>query len=380
MCPPERVPAREVTAARIIAYPVRAAVCHGFNQPLVVEEVDLDAPAEGEAMVRVSACGICHSDISFIDGAWGGALPAVYGHEVAGVVSAVGSGVDKVRPGSEVVVTLVRSCGRCFFCLRGEVTQCEGEFAIDDRSPLRFPDGSPVKQGLRVAGFAEFVTVDASQVVPVAPGVPPESACLLACAVATGVGAVRNTAQVPAGASVVVIGVGGVGMNSVQGAALAGAHQVIAVDVSDSRLESARLFGATHVINSKEVDALEAVRALTCGRGADYTFISAGSPAAIELGLTIPRRAGTVVIVGITATGVTVPVDPGELADGARRVLGSKMGSVRPDEDIPAMVEQYRSGRLKLDELVTARFPLDRINDALDTARRGQGLRTVIVF
>jgi S-(hydroxymethyl)glutathione dehydrogenase / alcohol dehydrogenase len=355
-------------------------VCHGFNQPLVVEDVDLDGPAEGEVMVRVSACGICHSDISFIDGAWGGALPAVYGHEVAGVVTAVGSGVEKVRPGDDVVVTLVRTCGRCFFCLRGEVTQCEGKFAIDDRGPLRFPDGTAVKQGLRVAGFAEYVTVHASQVVPIGPGVPPESACLLACAVATGVGAVRNTAQVPAGASVVVIGVGGVGLNSVQGAALAGARQVIAIDVSDSRLESARLFGATHVINSKEVDALEAVRDLTCGYGADYTFIAAGSPAAIELGLTMPRRAGTVVIVGITATGVTVPVDPGELADGARRVLGSKMGSVHPDVDIPAMVQEYRAGRLKLDELVTARFPLERINEALDTARRGQGLRTVIVF
>ena len=346
----------------------------------MVEEVDLDEPAEGEVMVRVSACGICHSDISFIEGAWGGALPAVYGHEVAGVVTAIGGGVEKVKPGSEVVVTLVRSCGQCFYCLRGEVTQCEGKFAIDERGPIRLPDGRPVKQGLRVAGFAEYVTVHASQVVPVAPGMPPESACLLACAVVTGVGAVRNTAQVPAGASVAVIGVGGVGLNSVQGAALAGARQVIAVDISDSRLESARLFGATHVVNSKQHDAAEAVKGLTEGRGADYTFISAGSPAAIELGLAMSRRAGAVVIVGITATGVTVPVDPGELADSGRRVLGSKMGSVHPDADIPALVEQYRSGRLKLDELVTARFPLDRINEAIDTAAHGQGIRTVIVF
>ena len=340
----------------------------------------LEAPAEGEVTVRVLACGVCHSDLSFIEGAWDGPLPAIYGHEVAGVVTEIGAGVESVQTGEEVVVMLVRSCGRCFYCVRGEVTQCEGTFAIDQRGVLQLEDGTPVKQGVHVAGFAEYVTVHASQVVPIAPGVAPESACLLACAVATGVGAVRNTAQVPAGASVAVLGAGGVGLNSVQGAALAEAGAVIAVDVSDSRLEIARTFGATDVINSKQVDAAAAIRELTGGRGADYTFITAGSPGAISLGLTLSRRAGTVVIVGITATGVTIPVDPGRLADGAMRVLGSKMGSVHPATDLPAMVEEYRSGRLKLDELVTGRFPLDRINDALDTARRGEGVRSVIVF
>ncbi len=359
---------------------MRAAVCHRFREPLTVEEVELDGPAEDEVTVRVSACGVCHSDISFIDGAWDGALPAIYGHEVAGIVTETGPGVESVRAGDHVVVTLVRTCGYCFFCLRGEVTQCEGKFAIDERAVLRSPSGARIKQGLRVAGFAELVTVHSSQVVRVGADLPPESACLLACAVATGVGAVRNTAHVPAGASVVVVGAGGVGVNSIQGAALAGAGPVIAIDVSDSRLEAARKFGATDVINSRNLDPGEAVRGLTGGRGADYVFISAGSTAAIELGLKLSRRAGTAVIVGITATGVTIPVDPGEIADSARRVLGSKMGSVRPPVDFPAMAEQYRSGRLMLDELVTARFPLDKINEALDVARRGQGLRTVIVF
>ncbi|HSS95130.1 MAG TPA: Zn-dependent alcohol dehydrogenase [Candidatus Dormibacteraeota bacterium] len=357
-----------------------AAVCSGFQQPLVVEELDLDAPVEFEVTVRVSACGICHSDISFIDGAWGGALPAVYGHEVAGVVTETGAGVETMKTGDEVVVTLVRSCGRCFYCLRGEVTQCNGRFAIDERGPLRLVGGSPVKQGMRVAGFAEYVTVHQSQVVPITTGIPPESACLLACSVATGVGAVRNTAELAEGASVVVIGAGGVGLNSIQGAALMNAKPLIAVDVSNTRLEAARFFGASDVINSKLRDPIEAIRGLTEGRGADYTFVSAGSASAIELGIAASRRAGTVVIVGITATGVTVPVDPGELADSARRVLGSKMGSIRPQVDIPELVDLYRSGRLKLDELITARFPLDRINEALDATRRGQGLRTVIVF
>jgi Zn-dependent alcohol dehydrogenase len=255
-----------------------------------------------------------------------------------------------------------------------------GTFAIDESEPIRIAGGGRLKQAMHVGGFAESVTVHASQVVPIPAGLPPESTCLLACAVATGVGAVRNTAQVTPAASVVVIGAGGVGLNSVQGAALAGARPVIAVDVSDSRLEAARLFGATDVINSKRTDATGAIRELTEGRGADYTFISAGSPAAIELGLTTSRRGGTVVIVGITGTGVTVPVDPGELADSARHVLGCKMGAIRPQIDIPALVEAYRAGQLKLDELVTARFPLERINEALDTARRGEGLRTVITF
>lgn len=359
---------------------MRAAVCHRFGDPLTVEDVQLERPADREVMVKVSACGVCHSDLSFIEGDWDGPLPAVYGHEVAGVVTETGRDVGSVKPGAHVVVTLIRSCGVCFYCSRAEPTQCEGTFAIDQRGPLRYPGGEPITQGLRVAGFAEYVTVHASQVVPIPANVRPESACLLACAVATGVGAVRNTAQVPAGASVVIVGAGGVGVNCIQGAALAGAAQVIAVDVLDARLDTARMFGATHVINSGSIDAGAAVQAITDGRGADYIFIATGSRAAISLGLTLSRRAGTVVVVGMTATGETVPFDPGELADSARRVLGSKMGAIRPQLDLPVMVEEYRSSRLKLDELVTARFPLDQINEAIATTRRGQGLRTVIVF
>jgi S-(hydroxymethyl)glutathione dehydrogenase/alcohol dehydrogenase len=375
-----RVPSRDVIAARIIAYPVRAAVCHRFGEPLVVEEVELARPTDNEVGVRVTACGVCHSDISYMDGAWGGGVPAVYGHEVAGTVTEVGPGVTHVKPGDSVVVTLVRSCGTCFFCLRGEPTQCEGKFAIDERGALRSRDGARVKQAMHVGGFAESVTVHWSQVVPIPTDVRLDSACLLACAVATGVGAVRNTAQVASGSSVVVIGSGGVGLNSIQGAALAGAGPVIAIDVSDSRLEAARTFGATDFINSTHVEPVAAVRALTTGHGADYTFITAGSRAAIELGLKTSRRSGTTVIVGITATGVTVPFDPGELADSASHLRGSKMGSIRPQIDLPILVDLYRAGRLKLDELVTARYPLDRINDAIAVARRGEGIRTVIVF
>ena len=359
---------------------MRAAVCHGFGEPLVVQDVELQQPSPGEITVRVAACGICHSDLSFLDGAWGGPLPAVFGHEVAGVVTEVGIGVDAISPGDHAVVTLIRSCGRCFFCARGDMTQCAGTFAIDDPGPLRLPGGWPVKQGLHVGGFAEFVTVHASQVVTIPAEVPLDSACLLACAVVTGVGAVRNTARVRAGSSVVVVGAGGVGLNSIQGAALSGAHPVIAIDVSDTRLAAARMFGATELINPRQIDSGVAVRDLTAGRGADYAVITSGNKAAIELGLGLSRRGGTVVIVGIPATGVTVALDPGELADSGRIVLGSKMGSTQPHLDLPRLVAEYTAGRLKLDELVTSRFPLDKINDAIADARSGEGLRTVVLM
>lgn len=344
-----------------------------------MQDVELQPPSEGEVSVRVAACGICHSDLSFIDGAWGGPLPAVYGHEVAGVVTEVGAGVETVRPGDHAVVTLIRSCGRCFYCAQGEMTQCEGTFNIDDPGPLRLPGGVPVKQGLHVGGFAEFVTVHGSQVVPIPAKVPLDGACLLACAVATGVGAVQNTARVRAGSSVVVVGAGGVGLNSIQGATLSGANPVIAIDVSETRLTAASNFGATHLVNPLQVDGRDAVRKLTEGRGADYAVITSGDKTAIEFGLELSRRGGTVVVVGMPASGVAVTIDPGELADSGRSVLGSKMGSTRPHVDLPRLVELYTTGRLKLDELVTSRFPLDRINDAIADAKRGEGLRTVIV-
>ena len=363
---------------RIIAQPVKAAVSHEFAVPLSVEDVVLDAPREGEVQVRVHACGICHSDITFIDGLWGGQLPAVYGHEVAGVVTAAGPAVDLLAPGDHVVVTLVRVCGKCFYCGRGMPTQCEGRFAIDERAVLKTAGGERITQGVRVGGFAEAVTVHASQAIAIPKSIPLESACLLSCAVATGVGAVRNTAAVEAGASVAVVGAGGVGTNSVQAARIAGASPVIAVDVSDSRLEAACRLGATEAVNASRPDAVDAVKALAADRGVDYVIVASGNPAAIELGLRLARRAGTVVLVGMTASGQTVPINPGDVADSALRILGCKLGDVRPMEDISMLIDLYRTGALKLDQLVTARYPLDRINDAIANARRGDGLRTVI--
>ena len=359
---------------------MRAAVCHEFGKPLVIEELELDPPQADEVQVRLAACAVCHSDISFMEGAWGGRLPAVYGHEAAGVVERVGAGVTGVEAGDRVVVTLIRSCGRCYFCVQGEPVLCETTFRLDEESPLRSSDGRAITQGLRTGAFAECVTVHASQVVAIPADVPLDSASLLGCGVLTGVGAVINTAQVRAGESVVVIGTGGVGLNSVQGAALSGARPIVAIDLSDMKLDAAKTFGATHTINPRDADARQGVRALTGGRGADYVFVAVGAKAAVEQSFGLVRRSGTLVIVGMPASGVTVELDPGELANDGVRILGSKMGSARLPADIPRLVELYRRGRLKLDELISGRYPLEEIDEAVASVNRGEALRNVIVF
>jgi Zn-dependent alcohol dehydrogenase len=361
---------------------MKAAVCHGFGEPLRVEEVGLRGPGIGEVTVGLAACAICHSDVAFMQGAWGGELPAVYGHEAAGVVEQVGEGVRGLAAGDHVVVTLVRSCGRCPQCLRGQPALCEqlGDFPLSRSSPLTTASGAPIHQGIRTAAFAERVTVDASQVVQVPPDVPLDAASLLACGVITGVGAVVNTAKVELGSSVVVFGAGGVGLNVVQGAMLAGARQVIAVDLLANKLEAATAFGATHTLDASRDDVVGEVLRLTDGRGADYAFDASGAVPAIEQGPTVIRRAGTLVLVGLPPSGVRVSFDGVAIADGALRILGSKVGSARPQVDIPALVELYRQGRLKLDELISGRWPLEGINDAVASAERGEALRPVIVY
>ena len=361
---------------------MKAAVCHAFGEPLRVEEVELRRPGLGEVSVRLAACAVCHSDIAFMQGAWGGELPAVYGHEAAGVVEEVGEGVRAVDPGDHVVVTLVRSCGRCAQCLRGQPTLCEElwEFPLSKSSPLTAADGSSIHQGIRTGAFAERVTVDASQIVRIPDDVSLEAASLLACGVVTGVGAVVNTARVEVGSTVVVFGTGGVGLNVIQGAVLAGAHLIVAVDLLDSKLEAAVRFGATHTLNPARDDVVAEVLRFTGGRGADYAFDASAAVAAIEQGATLVRRGGTLVLVGLPPTGTRVTFDPVAIADGALRILGSKMGSVRPQLDIPELVALYRQGRLKLGQLISGRYPLGQINEAVASADRGEALRPVITF
>ncbi len=359
---------------------MKAAVCHAFGAPLVVEDLDLDPPQAGELRVRIAACAICHSDIHYMEGAWGGTLPSVYGHEASGTVVATGPGVDSPGIGDHVIVTLIRSCGSCFYCDQSMPTQCEAEFPVDRTGRLRRKDGTAVLQGLRTGAFAEEVVVHHSQVVAVPQCVPLESASLLACGVITGFGAVASTAQIPAGCTCVIIGAGGVGLNSIQGAAICGARQVIAVDILAEKLESARAFGATATVNGARDDAGDAVRRLTDGRGADYVFITVGSARAMEEAMDMIRPGGTAVIVGMPAVGEMSAFETQAIAGAGQRILGSKMGSTRLRVDVPRLVDLYREGRLKLDELITRTYPLDGINEAIADVKRGEALRNVIVF
>ena len=359
---------------------MQAAVCREFGEPLVVEELELAPPRSGEVRVRVSACAICHSDVAYASGAWGGSVPAVYGHEAAGVVEEAGPASGELTPGDHVIVTLVRSCGACHTCRRGQPALCEATFALDVESPLRDASGAEIAQGLRTAAFAEQVLVHHSQAVAIRPEMPLDRACLLACGVATGYGAVVNTAGVAQGDSVAVIGAGGVGLNCVQSAALAGAAVIVALDLAAVRRVSATAFGATHVIDPADEDARRAVHDLTDGRGVDCAIVAAGATAAVDLGLQIVRRGGTVVVVGMPPSGAMVQFEPAALAHDGIRILGSKLGSARPGADLPALVDLYLGGRLLLDELISARFPLAEINAALGSAARGEAVRPLIVF
>ena len=358
----------------------RAAVCRAFGAPLAIETIELDPPGPGEVLIETAACAICHSDISFIDGAWGGDLPAVYGHEAAGVVQAVGPAASRLTPGDHVVATLIRNCGFCPACAEGAPVFCEEVLPLDKATPLHDAAGRPIVHGLRMGAFAERFVVDASQAVAIPKDVKLDSAALIACGVLTGMGAVVNTAGARAGSSVVVIGCGGVGLNSVQGARLAGCNPIIAIDVDPGKLAAARDFGATHTINPKGENVEERVKELTHGRKAEWVFVTVGVEGAAEQGVSLMRRNGATVLVGMPPSGVTATIDPGWLAADGQKIMGSKMGSARPRVDVPKIVALYREGRLKLDELISARYPLEKINDAMASSRSGAALRNVIVF
>lgn len=359
---------------------MRAAVCYEHGKPLVVDEVDLDSPKRGEVRVRIGAVAICHSDVHLIRGEWGGSVPVIAGHEASGVVEAVGDDVSRVRPGDHVVVSLLRSCGRCFFCQRGEPFLCEGTFALRTETRLHARSGEPIIQGISTAAFAEQVVVDQSQLVPIPDDLPFDRAALLACGVITGVGAAVNTGGVRPDSSVAVVGVGGVGLNAVQGAMLAGANPIIALDVLDQKLEAARAFGATHGVNAKDPEAAERVRELTEGRGVDYAIVAVGSTAAAAQAVGLTRRGGTIVIAGMPHADASFPLPVYRFVGSGRRILGSSMGSTRLSVDVPRLVGLYQQGRLKLDELISARYPLNRINDAIEEMETGLSLRNVVVL
>ncbi|MCB5199681.1 alcohol dehydrogenase catalytic domain-containing protein [Loktanella sp. TSTF-M6] len=357
--------------------PIKAAVSHAHNTPLSVETVHIRPPGPGEVEVTLKACAICHSDIHYAEGAWGGTLPAIYGHEAAGQITAVGDGVRGLVLGDSVVVTLIRACGSCATCGSGMPVLCGTPPAF--QTPLTTLDGAPIVQAMNAGAFAERVVVDPSQVVRISPDIDPVAASLLACGVITGVGAVVNAANLRAGQDVVVIGAGGVGLNAIQGARIAGARRIVAVDMTPEKLAIAKEFGATDGVLATDDKPWRAAKK-AMGKGADAVIITVGAIPAFDTAAQYLGMGGKVIMVGMPHSGATSTYEPVMFAATGQGMIGSKMGDVVIARDIPWMVDLYEQGRLKLDELVSQTWPLDQINAAIADTKTGSAKRNVIVF
>jgi S-(hydroxymethyl)glutathione dehydrogenase/alcohol dehydrogenase len=363
---------------------VKAAVLYDYRTPLVVEELQLDDPQAGEVLVKVAASGVCRSDWHVMKGEWTSPLPIVLGHEAAGVVAEVGPNVTRVKPGDPVVISFAPNCGYCEYCTTGRPHLCATMRRVPGGTlpaggTRLHKDGQPVYHFARTASFAEYAVIHESGAVPIGPDVPVELAALVGCAVTTGVGAVLNTARVTPGSTVAVIGCGGVGLNVIQGARLVHAARIIAVDVSQPKLEFARRFGATDEIDAREEDAARAIRHLT-GGGVDYAFEVLGSGPTIRLAYDAVRPGGTAVVVGMAADGEEVRIDARSIASNEKTLKGCFYGSARTRVDMPLLVSLAHGGKLDLDALVTRRYPLEEINEAYAALDGGEPGRGLIVF
>ncbi len=364
---------------------MKAAILYKPNTPLEVVQVEQQGPKAGEARVRVKAAGICHSDWHVINGDWTMPLPMVLGHEAAGIVEEVAPGVTNVKPGDHVIFSFRPQCGRCLYCSLGRSILCDGHndtprFVLFDGTQRMSVKGQGLNQMARIGTFSEQVVCPAEHLVPIRHDMPWPQAALVGCCVPTGVGAVTRCAEVEAGASVLVIGCGGVGLNVVQGARLAGAATIIACDLLDSKLAYAKEFGATHTINASGTSPVDFARSLTQGRGVDYAFDAIGGEATTLQIVDAIRPGGTAVIVGMAAMAVRAPITPYMMALQEKCIRGTMYGSVRPDLDFPKLVELYMQGRLKIDELVSRTYRLEEINEGFAALRTGQVARGVITF
>lgn len=363
----------------------RAAVFFGPGEPLRVESLSIQEPQAAEVLVRMTASGVCHSDYHVVLGEWGTETPLVLGHEGAGIVEAVGPGVTGLLPGDTVALSWTPSCRRCRYCVSGRPQLCTEAVSnayrnlMPDGTTRLSLDGRPVYSYLSVGSFGEYAVVPESGAIRVDPSISPAIAALVGCAVTTGLGAVINTAAVEPGASVAVIGCGGVGLSSVMGAALSSASQIIAVDLSPEKLRLAEKAGATTTINASETDAIEAIRELT-GGGVDYSFEAVGLARTIEQAFGSLAAGGTAVIVGQVPTGVMATIDPMAMSGRELTLKGSNYGSARPAIDFERILDFHRKGRIDLELLVSDRIPLERINDAFASLSSGTGARTVIEF
>jgi len=362
---------------------MRAAVLWERGQPLSVEDVELDPPGAGEVLVEIKAAGVCHSDLHPARGDWPLRTPLVLGHEGAGVVQEVGSGVTRVKPGDHIVFCWAPACGVCPPCAEGRALHCDRLDKTTYRN--RLPSGAIRLHGrgqdlnhfLSTACFAEYAVVSEQGAVVVDRDIPFDALATLGCAVVTGIGAVMTAGRVPAGARVAVIGAGGVGLNVIQGAAISECAQIIALDRHAAPLALARTFGATDVVEAAS-NTVEAIRERTGGRGADFVFDTVGTPSTVADSVAAVRKGGTVVLTGLSRVDAQAEVPLFPFVMHEKRLIGSAYGSGRPTEDIVRLVEWYRSGRLKLRELVTRSYTLNQIGEALEALASSQGARGVI--
>ena len=355
------------------------------SKPLAIEQVELDDPGYGEVLVRIAAAGLCHSDLSVIDGNRPRPTPMVLGHEAAGVVEKLGPGVDDLMVGDHVVMVFVPSCGHCLPCAEGRPALCEPGAAANGAGTLLsgqrrlHRNGADVHHHLGVSAFADHATVSRRSLVKVDKELPLEEAALFGCAVLTGVGAVINTAKVSAGTSVAVVGLGGVGLSSLLGAVAVGARRIVAVDLSDDKLGLARQLGATDTFNPGNAGAIDEIKSATSG-GVEFAFEMAGSVRAMELAYKITRRGGTTVTAGLPPPDHTFALPQVNLVAEERTVKGSYIGTCVPSRDLPRYIELYRRGRLAVDRLMSGRLKLEEINLGFDRLREGQAVRQVVTF
>jgi len=365
----------------------KAAVCKGIGQPLEVLDVELESPKAGEVKVRLGASGVCHSDLSVQNGTLLQPLPAVLGHEGAGIVEEVGEGVTKLKEGDHVVISWVPQCGECFFCSRGQPELCEvGSAAMItggllDGTPRFLLDGQPLMQMSSTGTFSETTVIPEIGAVKIDQSVPIADAALIGCGVLTGFGAAVNTADIRAGDSVAVVGCGGVGLNVIQGAKHAGAERIIAIDMVDGKLQTAQKFGATDLVNAGEGDAVAQVMQLTDGRGADVAFEVIGLGPTIDQAFNMVRRGGQAVVVGVPKMDVmtSVPAAMG-FVFGEKQIRGCWYGSSNVHRDVPQLAQLYMDGKLMLDELISREISLDEVNTAFEAMSSGDIARQVIKY
>jgi len=361
---------------------VKAAVMRANNAPLEIEDLEIDDPAPGEVLVKTAASGICHSDLTVIEGGLPMPPPCVLGHEPAGIVEAVGEGVTDFSPGDHVIGCITSWCGVCKFCTGGRPYLCPTQFAGRSgelKSRLSTKGGDPIFQFANLSSFAEKMLSPERSLVKIRDDMPLDRASLIGCGVTTGLGAALNTVNIPAGASVVILGLGGVGLSALQGARIVGAGKIIAIDAQPWKFSLAQNLGATDCINAKEGDPIAAVQELT-GGGADFVFECIGLVPTVQQAVAMTGRGGTTVLVGVVPMSELVPISASDLTLQEKKITGSYMGSNRFRFDMPKYIDFYLDGRLHLDEMISSRIKLEEVNDGFDLMRKGEVARQVIVF